>query len=73
MHLVCCADEVEQCAYIMELMDMILSKMLENSQLSLVRGVDVMLQIAEGSITFIAWTWCIVISKHTIFLSSVII
>ncbi|KAH9532357.1 hypothetical protein CY35_19G089000 [Sphagnum magellanicum] len=48
MHLVCCADEGEQCAYIMELMDMTLSKMLENSQLSLVRCVDVMLQIAEG-------------------------
>jgi len=48
MHLVCCADEGEQCAYIMKLMDMTLSKMLENIQLSLVRGVDVMLQIAEG-------------------------
>jgi serine/threonine protein kinase len=32
----------------MELMDMTLSRMLENSQLSLLRRVDVMLQIAEG-------------------------
>ncbi len=48
MHLVCCADEGEQCSYIMELMDMTLSQMLENSQLSLLRGVDVMLEIAEG-------------------------
>ncbi len=49
MHLVCCAEENKKCSYIMELMDMTLSKMLENSQLSLVRGVDVMLQIAEGT------------------------
>jgi serine/threonine protein kinase len=48
MHLVCCAEEKKKCSYIMELMDMTLSQMLENSQLSLVRGVDVMLQIAEG-------------------------
>jgi hypothetical protein len=48
MHVVCCAEENKKCLYIMELMDMTLSKMLENSQLSLVRGVDVMLQIAEG-------------------------
>ncbi len=32
----------------MELMDMTLSQMLENSQLSLLRRADVMLQIAEG-------------------------
>ncbi len=32
----------------MELMDMTLSQVLENSDLSLVRGVDIMLQIAEG-------------------------
>ncbi len=48
MHVVCCAQEKKKCSYIMELMDMTLSQMLENSQLSLVRGVDVMLQIAEG-------------------------
>ncbi|CAM6065282.1 unnamed protein product [Sphagnum tenellum] len=48
MHIVCCAQEKKKCSYIMELMDMTLSQMLENSQLSLVRRVDVMLQIAEG-------------------------
>jgi hypothetical protein len=48
MHLVCCAEERKKCSYIMELMDMTLFQMLENSELSLVRGVDVMLQIAEG-------------------------
>jgi hypothetical protein len=48
MHVVCCAEEKKKCFYIMELMDMALSQMLENSQLSLVRRVDVMLQIAEG-------------------------
>jgi serine/threonine protein kinase len=47
-HAVCCAEEEKKCSYIMELMDMTLSEMLENSQLSLVRCVDVMLQIAEG-------------------------
>jgi serine/threonine protein kinase len=48
MHLVCCAEERKKCSYTMELMDKTLSKMLENSQLSLVRRVDVLLQIAEG-------------------------
>jgi serine/threonine protein kinase len=48
MHLVCCVEEKQKCAYIMELMDMTLSQMLENSELSLVRCLDVMLQIAEG-------------------------
>ncbi len=48
MHLVCCAKEEKKCSYIMERMDMTLSQMLENSQLSLFRGVDAMLQIAEG-------------------------
>jgi len=48
MHLVCCAEEKNKCSYIMERMDMTLSQMLENSQLSLLRRVDVMLQIAEG-------------------------
>ncbi len=48
MHVVCCAEEETKCSYIMELMDTTLSEMLENSQLSLVRCVDVMLQIAEG-------------------------
>jgi hypothetical protein len=48
MHLVCCAEEEKKCSYIMERMDKTLSQMLENSQLSLLRGVDVMLQIAEG-------------------------
>jgi hypothetical protein len=48
MHVVCCAEEENKCSYIMELMDMTLSQMLENIHLSLVRCVDVMLQIAEG-------------------------
>jgi serine/threonine protein kinase len=48
MHVVCCAEEKNKCSYIMEHMDMTLSEMLENCQLSLLRGVDVMLQIAEG-------------------------
>jgi hypothetical protein len=48
MHVVCCAEEKTKCTYIMELMDMTLSEMLEDSDLSLVRCVDVMLQIAEG-------------------------
>jgi serine/threonine protein kinase len=48
MHVVCCAEEKNKCSYIMELMDMTLSKMLENSHLSLLRGVDVLLQVAEG-------------------------
>jgi serine/threonine-protein kinase/endoribonuclease IRE1 len=48
MHLVCCAEEKKKCSYVMELMDMTLSQGLENSKLSLVRGVDVMLQIAQG-------------------------
>ncbi len=48
MHVVCCAEEKKKCSYMMELMDMTLSKMLENRQLSLLRGVDVLLQIAEG-------------------------
>ncbi len=48
MQLVCCVKEVKLCSYVMERMNMSLSKMLENSQLSLIRRVDVMLQIAEG-------------------------
>jgi serine/threonine protein kinase len=48
MHFVCCALEEKKCSYIMEQMDDTLSEMLENSNLSLVRCVDVMLQIAEG-------------------------
>jgi len=48
MHVVCCAQEKKKWSYIMELMDMTLAQMLENDHLSLVRGVDVMLQIAEG-------------------------
>ncbi len=49
MHLVCCPQEKKKkCSYVMELMDMTLSQMLGNSQLSLVRCVDVMLQVAEG-------------------------
>ncbi|KAH9532354.1 hypothetical protein CY35_19G088900 [Sphagnum magellanicum] len=48
MHVVCCAQEKKKCSYIMELMDMTLAQMLENGHLSLVRGVDVVLQIAEG-------------------------
>jgi len=48
MHLVCCVKEVKTCSYVMECMNMSLFKMLENSQLSLIRRVDIMLQIAEG-------------------------
>jgi serine/threonine protein kinase len=48
MHVVCCAEEEKTCSYSMEHMDTTLSQMLEHNQLSLVRGVDVMLQIAEG-------------------------
>jgi len=48
MHVVCCAEEERRCSYITELMDMTLCQMLENGQLSLVRGVDVLLQKAEG-------------------------
>jgi hypothetical protein len=48
MHVVCSAEEERRCSYIMERMDMTLFQLLENSQLSLLRGVDVMLQIAEG-------------------------
>jgi serine/threonine protein kinase len=45
MHLVCCTDEGKQCSYLMELMDTSLSQMLEDTQLFLIRHVDVMLQI----------------------------
>jgi hypothetical protein len=56
MHLVCCADEGEQSSYLMELMHTSISQMLEDTQLFLIRHVDLMLQIAEGINSFIAWT-----------------
>jgi serine/threonine protein kinase len=49
MCVVCCAEEQRKCLYIMECMDMSLAQMLlNNGPLSLVRCVDLMLQIAEG-------------------------
>jgi len=48
MCVVCCAEEETECLYIMERMDMSLAQMLEDVPLSLVRSVDLMLQIAEG-------------------------
>jgi serine/threonine protein kinase len=48
MCVVCCAEEEMKCLYIMERMDMSLAQMLEDVPLSLVRSVDLMLQIAEG-------------------------
>jgi hypothetical protein len=48
MRVVCCAEEEMKCFYIMERMDMSLAQMLEDGPLSLVRCVDLMLQIAEG-------------------------
>ncbi|KAH9536243.1 hypothetical protein CY35_17G098900 [Sphagnum magellanicum] len=48
MCLVCCAEEETKCLYVMERMDMSLAQMLEEVPLSLVRSVDLMLQIAEG-------------------------
>jgi hypothetical protein len=48
MHLVCCVKEVTSCSYIMERMNKSLFEMLQNSQLSFIRRVDIMLQIAEG-------------------------
>jgi hypothetical protein len=51
MGLVCCAEEEMKCLYIMEHMDKSLSGILEDrklSQMSLIRQVDLMLQIAEG-------------------------
>jgi serine/threonine protein kinase len=48
MCVVCCAEEEKKCLYIMERMDITLREMLEDSLLSLVSCVDLMLQIAEG-------------------------
>ncbi|CAM6012375.1 unnamed protein product [Sphagnum balticum] len=51
MCLLCCAEEEMKCLYIMERMDKSLSGILEDrklSQMSLIRQVDLMLQIAEG-------------------------
>ncbi len=48
MHLVCCVEEENSCSYVMECMNKSLSKLLEDNQLSLIRRVDIMLQIAEG-------------------------
>jgi serine/threonine protein kinase len=53
-HIMCllfCAEEEMKCLYVMERMDMSLAQMLEDrklSQMSLIRQVDLMLQIAEG-------------------------
>jgi hypothetical protein len=48
MCVVCCAEDEMKCLYVMERMDMSLGEMLEDGPLSLVRCVDLMLQIAEG-------------------------
>ncbi|CAK9209765.1 unnamed protein product [Sphagnum troendelagicum] len=54
MCLLCCAEEEMKCLYIMERMDKSLSGILEDrklsqmSQMSLIRQVDLMLQIAKG-------------------------
>jgi serine/threonine protein kinase len=48
MHLVCCVQEEKSCSYVMERMNKSLFKLLESNQLSLIRRVDIMLQIAEG-------------------------
>jgi hypothetical protein len=51
MCVVCCAEEEMKCLFIMEYMDKSLSEILEDrklSQMSLIRQVDLMLQIAEG-------------------------
>ncbi len=48
INLVCCVEEEKSCSYVMERMDKSLSKLLENNQLSLIRRVDIMLQLAEG-------------------------
>jgi hypothetical protein len=48
MHLVCCVKEVTTCSYVMERMNKSLFEILQNSQLSFIRRVDIMLQIAEG-------------------------
>ncbi|CAK9209766.1 unnamed protein product [Sphagnum troendelagicum] len=51
MSLLFCAEEEMKCLYVMERMDMSLAQMLEDrklSQISPIRQVDLMLQIAEG-------------------------
>jgi len=51
MCVVCCAEEETKCLYVMERMDKSLSEILEErklSQMSPIRQVDLMLQIAEG-------------------------
>ncbi|CAK9265524.1 unnamed protein product [Sphagnum jensenii] len=48
MCVVCCAEEEMKCLYVMERMDKSLAQMLKDGPLSLLRCVDLMLQIAEG-------------------------
>ncbi|KAH9536240.1 hypothetical protein CY35_17G098600 [Sphagnum magellanicum] len=51
MCLVCCAEEEMKCLYVMERMDKSLSEVLQDrklSQMSRIRQVDLLLQIAEG-------------------------
>jgi serine/threonine protein kinase len=51
MCVVCCAEEEMKCLYVMERMDKSLSEVLQDrklSQMSLIRQVDLILQIAEG-------------------------
>ncbi|CAK9875804.1 unnamed protein product, partial [Sphagnum jensenii] len=52
VRLVCCAEDERNSIYVMEHMDKSLSQMLadqlEGSQLSLIRSVDLMLQVGEG-------------------------
>jgi hypothetical protein len=50
-HMMCvvgCSEDNGTCSYIMERMDMSLTDILEGNKLSIIRCVDIMLQIAEG-------------------------
>ncbi|CAK9867927.1 unnamed protein product [Sphagnum jensenii] len=50
-HIMCvvgCSEDNGTCSYIMERMDKSLTHILEGNQLSIIRCVDIMLQIAEG-------------------------
>jgi serine/threonine protein kinase len=50
-HIMCvvgCSDDNGTCSYIMERMDKSLTHILEGNKLSIIRCVDIMLQIAEG-------------------------
>jgi serine/threonine protein kinase len=48
MSVVGCSEDNGTCSYIMERMDKSLTDILEGNQLSIIRCVDIMLQIAEG-------------------------